>query len=508
MGTVRLVLGDQLSETLSALDDGDPESDVIVMAEVRDEATYVKHHKKKIAFLFAAMRHHAKALEETGWTVQYFKITDDDGPASIEEACKRVIESSGFDRLIITKPGEFRLLSQMQSWSETLNVSVELREDTRFIASLDDFADWAKGRKQLRMEYFYRDMRKSTGILVNSDAEPEGGEWNYDQANRKSLPKSKLTPERFLPEPDATTRAAIDDVEACFSDHFGDLDPFFFATTKNGAEDCFDHFINEILPGFGDYQDAMAKDEPWMWHSLISMYLNCGLLDPLNVCRRAEPSYENGKAPINAVEGFIRQVLGWREYVRGLYWLKMPDYKDTNALDADRPLPEFYWTGETDMVCMAQAIGQTKKYAYAHHIQRLMVTGNFALLAGISPEEINDWYLSVYADAYEWVELPNTHGMAIYADGGVMASKPYAASGSYINKMSDYCSGCSYDVKQKMGEGACPFNLLYWDFIARNEGKLRSNPRMGLIYGNLDKRDPDDIAQIREEAASFLNELN
>ena len=504
MGVLRLVLGDQLSPDVSSLRGAAKKDDIILIAEVMEEATYVRHHKKKIAFLFAAMRHFAEELKAAGFTVRYTRLDDPDNQGSLRGEVARALEDHPeLSQVIATKPGEWRLLEDMQAWEKLLPVPVELRDDTRFIVSCQDFEAWAKGRKQLRMEYFYREVRRKTGLLMDGD-EPEGGQWNYDAENRKRLPKSMTTPQRFLPEADALTSEVIALVADRFPDHFGDLEPWVFATTRAGAEEARDHFINEILPGFGDWQDAMAKGEPWMWHSLLSVYINCGLLDPLDVCRRAEAEWRAGRAPLNAVEGFIRQIIGWREYVRGIYWLKMPGYAETNTLDAHRPLPDFYWTGETDMRCMAEAIGQTKRHAYTHHIQRLMITGNFALLAGLSPAEVNEWYLLVYADAYEWVELPNTHGMALHADGGLMASKPYAASGNYISKMSDYCESCSYDVKQRTGPKACPFNFLYWDFIDRHQERFSRNPRMAVICKSLDRMKPAEREKIRADAARFL----
>ncbi|AXE63904.1 deoxyribodipyrimidine photolyase [Hyphomonas sp. CACIAM 19H1] len=507
MGTLRLVLGDQLSPDLSSLRDADKSCDVILIAEVREEATYVRHHKKKIAFLFAAMRHFAEELTVSGYRVRYIRLDDPANQGSLRaEAASALEEVPGLDRLVVTKPGEWRLLQDMEQWGTLLPVPVELRDDTRFIVPLTEFEAWAKGRKQLRMEYFYREVRRKTGLLMEGD-QPEGGQWNYDAENRKRLPKSMVTPPRFLPEADALTREVMALVAERVPDHFGDLEPWVFATTRAGAEAARDHFIAEILPGFGDWQDAMARGEPWMWHSLLSVYINCGLLDPLDVCRRAEAEWKAGRAPLNAVEGFIRQIIGWREYVRGIYWLKMPGYAEMNALDAHHPLPEFYWTGKTPMRCMAEAIGQTRRYAYAHHIQRLMITGNFALLAGLSPAQVNEWYLLVYADAYEWVELPNTHGMALHADGGLMASKPYAASGNYISKMSDYCEGCPYDVKRRTGEKACPFNFLYWDFVDRHEARFKNNPRMAVICKSLNRMSVSERAEIRSEAAGFLREI-
>jgi deoxyribodipyrimidine photolyase-related protein len=501
MGVLRLVLGDQLSPDISSLKDAKP-GDLILMAEVAEEATYVRHHKKKIAFLFAAMRHFAEELRTGGFKVRYVRLDDPGNQGSLRGEVARALEDDpALDAVVATKPGEWRLLKDMETWRDLMPVPVDLREDTRFIVPLTEFYAWAKGRKQFRMEFFYRDVRRKTGLLMDGE-QPAGGQWNFDHDNRKRLPKSLVPPPRFLPPADAVTQEVMALVAERFPDHFGDLEPWVFATTRAGAEAARDHFIDEILPGFGNWQDAMAKGEPWMWHSLLSVYINCGLLDPLDVCRRAEAEWREGRAPLNAVEGFIRQIIGWREYVRGIYWFKMPGYAQTNTLKANRPLPDFYWTGETDMRCMAEAIGQTKRHAYAH--QRLMVTGNFALIAGLDPEEVNNWYLLVYADAYEWVELPNTHGMALHADGGLMASKPYAASGNYINKMSDYCSGCAYDVAAKTGPKACPFNYLYWDFIARNRELLAGNPRMALIYKALDKLDPVSLSVMREQASRFL----
>ncbi|MDP3459845.1 MAG: cryptochrome/photolyase family protein [Hyphomonas sp.] len=506
MAVLRLVLGDQLSPGLLSLEGAGP-GDVVLMAEVAEEATYVRHHKKKIAFLFAAMRHFADELRKAGLRVRYVRLDDPGNQGSLRGEVARALEDDpALSAVVVTKSGEWRLLQEMETWRDVMPVPVELREDTRFIVPLTEFYAWAQGRKQLRMEFFYREVRRKTGLLLDGE-EPAGGRWNFDHDNRKRLPKSLVPPSRFLPPADPVTRDVITLVAERFPDHFGDLEPWVFATTRAGAEAARDHFIGEILPGFGDWQDAMAKGEPWMWHSLLSVYINCGLLDPLDVCRRAEAEWREGRAPLNAVEGFIRQIIGWREYVRGIYWLKMPAYAQTNTLNAHRPLPNFYWTGETDMRCMAEAIGQTKRHAYAHHIQRLMVTGNFALIAGLSPAEVNEWYLLVYADAYEWVELPNTHGMALHADGGLMASKPYAASGNYINKMSDYCSSCAYDVASKSGAKACPFNYLYWDFIARNRETLAGNPRMALIYKALDRLAPALVSAMRADADAFLDQV-
>jgi len=356
------------------------------------------------------------------------------------------------------------------------------------------------------MEYFYHEVRKKYNIFMNGN-EPEGGKWNYDIENRKSPTDDLNIPKTYQSRPDDITREVINLVDKYFPSHFGDLDPFYFAVTRKHAKRALDQFIRERLISFGDYQDAMIQNEPWMFHSHLSFYLNCGLLNPLECVTAAEYVYHQNQAPINAVEGFIRQIIGWREYVRGIYWLKMPGYKEENFFNATRNLPDFYWHGNSKMNCLNQCIQETKKNAYAHHIQRLMILGNFALLAGIDPKQVNEWFLIVYADAYEWVELPNVSGMILFADGGYLASKPYAAGGNYINKMSNYCKNCSYKVTKKNGKDACPFNYLYWDFLARNRMKLESNPRIAMMYKTYDRIDNTKKSEIALDSKLFLHEL-
>ena len=394
----------------------------------------------------------------------------------------------------------------MQDWRETLPVPLHIREDERFLCSRAEFSRWAAGRKQYRMEFFYREMRRKTGFLMAGDA-PEGGQWNFDPDNRKRLPKAHTLPTRRRFQPDAITRDVLALVGSRFGNHFGDLAPFGWGVTRAEALEALDHFIVDCLPTFGDYQDVMKTGEDFLYHSVISPYLNAGLLIAREVCERAEAAYRAGAAPLNAVEGFIRQIIGWREFVRGLYWHEMPGYAQTNHLDAKRALPWFYWSGETPMHCMAECVRTTRQHAYAHHIQRLMVTGNFALLAGIAPPEIEEWYLAVYADAYEWVELPNVHGMVMHADGGLLGSKPYAASGAYINRMSDYCERCTFDPAVKSGDKACPFNYLYWNFLIENESKLARNPRMAMPYRTLNAMSPARRADITAQARAFLDAL-
>lgn len=501
-----LLLGDQLSPGMSSLRGLEPGTTRILMCEVHAEATYVRHHKKKIAFVFSAMRHFASDLRNLGWSVDYTRLEDPDNEGTFRGEVQRAVTTCQPDSVIVTEPGEWRLLADMRTWESDFGVPVELRPDDRFLCSRSEFATWAEGRKQLRLEYFYREMRRKTSLLMNGD-QPEGGQWNYDHDNRKAAAAGLFTPQPLKIAPDDITQTVLDVVKARFHDHFGDLTPFWFAVTRADAEKVFETFLMQALPNFGEYQDAMLHDEKFLYHSVISHYLHVGLLDPLTVCRAAEAEYKSGRAPLNAVEGFIRQIIGWREYIRGIYWLKMPEYAQSNYLDATRPLPEFYWTAETPMACIRACVTQTKEEAYAHHIQRLMVTGTFALLAGVNPQELHEWYLSVYIDAIEWVEMPNTLGMSQFADGGLLASKPYAASGAYIDRMSDYCKNCAFDVKVKAGPKACPFNYLYWDFLDRHAAKLARNPRMAQMYRTYEKLSETRRQEITSDASRFLSHL-
>lgn len=501
-----LILGDQLSLSLSSLRAGDPATDQVLMVEVQEEATYVRHHKKKIAFLFSAMRHFAEELRALGWHVDYVPLDAPENSGSFTSEIERAVEHLSPGKILVTEPGEWRVREAMAGWEAAFKTPVEILEDDRFIATHSEFQTWAEGRKQLRMEYFYREMRRKTGLLMDGD-QPEGGKWNYDAENRKPAKADLFMPTPLRVVPDKITEDVLALVSNRFDNHFGDLTPFWFGVTCDEAEAALDQFIETALAKFGDYQDAMLEGEKFLYHSILSLYINAGLLDPLTVCRRVEAAYKAGAAPLNAAEGFIRQIIGWREYVRGIYWLKMPNYVDENFFGNTRALPDFYWTGETDMACLRAAITQTKEEAYAHHIQRLMVTGNFALIAGIDPKQVHEWYLAVYADAYEWVELPNTLGMSQFGDGGVLGSKPYASSGNYIHKMSDHCKGCKFDVKQKTGDGACPFNPLYWDFLHRNRDKLSGNPRMAQMYRTWERMSEEKQRVYLESAANVLASL-
>lgn len=498
-----LVLGDQLSDTLSALREADKETDLIVMAEVKDEASYVKHHPRKIALVFSAMRHFAEVLRADGWQVAYGKYDDEDTSRSITGELMRRGQAHDTTEVIATRPGEWRLIEALES----APLSVTLLPDDRFICSLDAFDDWAKGRKSLRMEYFYREMRKATGYLME-DGGPAGGQWNFDADNR-APPKDGLDfPERPDWTVDETTREVLDLVADRFGGHFGDLEPFAYPVTRRQALHYLNWFVEHALPDFGTFQDAMVTGAALMFHSHLSALINVGLLDPRECCERAQKAWRDGAVPINAAEGFIRQIIGWREFIRGVYWRNMPDYGDSNALGATRDLPDWFWSGETHMNCLRQAITETKENAYAHHIQRLMVIGNFSLLAGLDPKQVQEWFLIVYHDAYEWVEMPNVVGMALYADDGLFASKPYASSGAYIDKMSDYCGSCRYRVKVKNGPKACPFNYLYWNFLIENRETLAGNRRMGMMYGTLDRMSDDKVEAVRTDAARFFKGID
>lgn len=503
MKTLRFVFSDQLSSSLSSLRDT-KKNDLIFFCEVLEEVTYVKHHPKKIAFLFSAMRHFASKCESKGYQVRYVKLTDPSNTGTIVGELERAIKDLNVQHIVLTEPSEYRLKMMIQSLQNSLDIPIEIRSDNRFLCSIEEFKIWSRGKKQLRMEYFYREMRKKYMILMNSDGTPLGGKWNYDKENRKVPSKKINIPKRISHKKSSILKEVLKTVKEQFSDHFGDLEPFHYAVTREQALIELHDFIDNLLPYFGDYQDAMLKDEPYLYHSLLSSYINAGLLLPLEICKLAEKAYLNGKVRINSVEGFIRQILGWREYIRGIYWLKMPQYAELNYLNASTPLPHFYWGEKTQMFCISETVSHTQKHAYSHHIQRLMVTGNFALIAGLDVKQVQEWYLAVYSDAFEWVEMPNTLGMILFGDGGFLGSKPYAASGKYINKMSNFCENCEYDPKEMLGEKACPFNALYWDFMVRNRHKLQANQRLPFVYGTWDKFDKQKQIEIKEKAATTL----
>ncbi|WP_170002339.1 cryptochrome/photolyase family protein [Pseudopontixanthobacter vadosimaris] len=501
------ILGDQLSRNLASLRGRKKDDTIILMMEVWEEATYVRHHKQKIALIFSAMRHFAAELEDAGWTVEYTRLSDEENTDSFTGEVARAVERHDPREICVVEAGEWRVQQAMEEWAGRFDCPVTILPDDRYICSIADFREWAEDRASLRMETFYREMRRRTGLLMTDSGKPEGTEWNYDKENRKPPADEMDPPPRPIFPPDAMTQEVIELVESRFGTHFGSLDDFGWPVTREEAEVAADVFFAERIERFGPYQDAMVMGEDQLYHSMLSTSINLGLLDPMELCLRAQQALHDGKAPINSVEGFIRQIIGWREYVRGFYWLFMPGLQTANALEAHRPLPEFYWTGATDMACIADCVRSTRDNAHAHHIQRLMVLGNFALLAGIDPQDVQDWYLVVYADAYEWVELPNVSAMILYADGGKLASKPYAASGNYINRMSDYCGKCIYSPRKKTGEGACPFNPLYWHFMTRHRDRLESNHRVGRIYANWDRMDEEKQQAYLDSAEAILETL-
>ncbi|MBX8471343.1 cryptochrome/photolyase family protein [Pseudomonas sp. RIT778] len=486
-----LVLGDQLSFDLASLQALDAERDTVLLVEVMEEASHVPHHPQKIALVFSAMRHFAQSLQDQGVRVEYVRLDDPENSGSVPGELHRWQALLQAEEVHVTECGDWRLEHSMKE----CGLPIHWHADTRFLCSREEFAAWAEGKKQLRMEFFYREMRRKSRLLLNGDGSPVGGAWNFDADNRKALPKNVKAPYPARFSNDAITAEVLALVKARFSQHYGALDDFNYPVTHADAQALWAYFLDYGLAGFGDYQDAMASDEPFLFHARISAALNIGLLDLRQLCSDVESAYWSGSVALNAAEGFIRQLIGWREYVRGVYWLKMPDYALGNSFGNTRPLPEFYWTGDTQMNCMRHAIGQSLQHAYAHHIQRLMVTGNFALLAGIAPSQICEWYLAIYMDAFDWVELPNTLGMVMHADGGYLGSKPYCASGQYINRMSDYCRGCAYKVSESTADNACPFNSLYWHFLMRHGELLRGNQRMAMMYKNLDR-----MPQAKQEA--------
>ncbi len=506
MTQIVIILGDQLSVGLASLAQAEKANSVVLMMEVATEATYVRHHQKKIAFLFSAMRHFAGELRARGWTVDYVALDDRGNTQDFAGEVTRAAARHAATSLVTVEAGEWRVLASQQAWGALAGVACSVLSDDRFLISRSEFADWAKGRKRLVMEDFYRMMRRRTGLLMAGD-EPAGGRWNYDTENRKPPAKGMRYPAVPKFAPDSVSADVLALVATRFGDHFGDLDGFCHAVTRADALATLDDFITHRLALFGDFQDAMVDGEDQLFHSQLSPLINCGLLLPQEVCTAAMAAWQTGAVPLNAAEGFIRQILGWREYVRGIHWIAGPDYATRNHLAATRDLPAFYWTGDTDMRCLSQAIAATRRNAHAHHIQRLMILGNFAMLIGADPVQVHEWFLAVYDDAYEWVETPNVIGMSQFADGGLMGSKPYAAGGAYINRMSNHCRPCRYDVKQRTGPNACPFNSLYWDFLARNRPALGGNQRLWQMYSGWDRFSNAEQEAIRAQAAKFLAAL-
>lgn len=502
-----LVLGDQLDATAAAFDGFDPARDAIWMAEVAGESEHVWTGKPRIAVFLAAMRHFREAQRALGRTVYYTELEAPENTHDLGGELVRAVARLQPEKLVMTEAGEWRVQEAMAEAAKAAGRPLEVRADRHFYCSRAEFAAYASERKSLRMEFFYREQRRRHRVLLDAAGEPEGGQWNFDQDNRGSFSKRGPQAEGLrapeLSPPDALTREVLALVERRFAQHPGSLAQFAWPVTPEAARATLTDFIAHRLASFGQFQDAMWTGEPWLYHSRISAALNLKLLNPREVVAAAEKAYRDGKATLASVEGFIRQILGWREYVRGVYWKFMPEYRELNGLHATAKLPEFYWTGRCEMNCLRESIGQTLQHGYAHHIQRLMVTGLYSLLLGVKPQLTHEWYLAVYVDAVEWVELPNTLGMSQYADGGIMASKPYVATGKYIQRMSNYCAGCRFDPAQSTGAGACPFTTLYWDFLLRHESWLLKNQRMALQVKNLARLKPAERAAIRAQAAEI-----
>lgn len=496
-----VVLGDQLNRDSLLFEGFDPDLDLVWMAESRGEATHVWSHKARIALFLSAMRHFRDALLAEKMPVAYRELTPGMPSPTLREALAESIRKLRPGEVVWVWPGEHRVRQWLREVCVECGVPGRELSDRHFLCEPGEFDEHADGRKQLRMEYFYRAMRHKTGLLMDG-GKPVGGVWNFDADNRESFgskgPESLFQPRRF--QPDGVTMRVLELVESEFGGHPGSLRHFGWPVTRAEALEALEDFVRGRLARFGRHQDAMWSGEPFLAHSLLSSALNLKLLGPLEVARAAEEAHRRGEAPLASAEGFIRQVIGWREFSRGVYWRFMPGYADRNSLGANLDLPRFYWTGETSMNCLRETIRQTLDHGYAHHIQRLMVTGLYALLHGVDPKQVHEWYLAVYVDAVEWVELPNTLGMSQYADGGVMASKPYVASGKYLNRMGNYCAGCRFNPDQATGESACPFTTLYWDFLLRHEELLRANPRMGGQLRNVARLSAEARAGIQEQA--------
>lgn len=500
------MLGDQLDVNSPLLADIDPVADKVVMIESVEESSYVWTHKAKIALFLSAMRHFAEKLKALHLPLIYIK----ESQFSLMGALKEVINDQTITDLICVEPGEWRLKVAIQDLAAELNVQLHMHNDPHFYCEPEEFRAWVADKKELRLEYFYRYMRKKHQILIDDQDQPEGGKWNYDDQNRHAYAKSGPGfidgPVRF--EPDEITREVFEYVERHYAEHPGSLADFAWPVTREESLLALEHFLKHRLINFGIYQDAMWTNTPFGWHSILSISLNLKLINPREVVNQALQAYQNQHLDLATIEGFVRQVIGWREFIRGLYYLDMPEMSAANFYQHKRALPQWYWTSNSQMNCMKDTIGQTLRYGYAHHIQRLMITGNFALLAELSPKAVSDWYLAIYMDAVEWVELPNVIGMALFANGGRFTSKPYIASGAYVKRMSNYCQGCQYKPEVRHGDQACPMTTLYWNFLIKHQLMLGRNPRTRLMTANLSKISEEDQQLIQADAQRMLDNLN
>jgi deoxyribodipyrimidine photolyase-related protein len=504
--TLRLVLGDQLNPLHSWF--GEVRADVVyVLMEVRSETDYVRHHAQKVLGIFAAMRALAAQLKADDHRVRHVAIDHPSNRQSITANLDALIKHYGAGAVEYQAPDEWRLDQQLRNWAETCAVPVRMVDSEHFFTRRDEATQMFAGKKQWLMESFYRQQRKKHGVLMTPDAKPEGGQWNFDADNRKPWPGTPPAPVDTRPCHDHS--GLWQTIEAAGVQTIGRPQAEAFRWPLNRAEALqqLEHFITHTLPHFGDYQDAISKNSWHLFHSLLSFALNTKMLNPREVVQRAEAAWRDGLAPLQAAEGFIRQILGWREYVRRMYWAHMPGYTEANHLGHTRPLPDWFWSGDTRMACLASAVKQSLEHAYAHHIQRLMVIGNFALLAGLDPQALHRWYLGIYIDAFEWVEAPNTLGMSQWADGGRLATKPYVSSAAYLQRMGDHCKGCAYNPKIRTGEHACPFNALYWDFFDRHRAHFEGNPRLGVVYHQLTRMDSESLTALKQQADRTLDRL-
>ncbi len=498
-----LVLGDQLNRFIPPLRDAEPGHTRVLLIESESLARELPHHKQKLVLVFSAMRHFARELEEDGFAVDYYR-----GESFVDGLARHLTDHPGAE-IDMARPSDFGYEDRLHAAVEGGGGTLRVVENALWLTTEEEFDTWAKGRKSLRLEYFYRDVRKSRGWLMDPFGDPVGGRWNFDADNREVPEPGHEFPEPPRFPPDALTRSVMDEVESRFPDHFGEVEAFAWPVTRAQALEALEDFCAHRLARFGPFEDAMVSGEPVLYHSLLSVPMNLGLLTAREVCERVLEAWSSPDSaiPIQSVEGFLRQVLGWREFIRHVYRRSMPEIREANGLEHTAPLPPAYWGGETGMRCMAETVGQLRATGHTHHIQRLMVLGNLALVAGVDPRDLNDWFLGCYVDALDWVVTPNVMGMSQYADLGSFTSKPYAASGKYVQRMSDYCEGCRYDPGETVGEDSCPLNSLYWDFIDRHSNRFEGHPRMALMVRNWRRRAEADRAGIRTRAAEVSEGL-
>lgn len=505
---LRLILGDQLNLQHSWFEKKN-EDVIYLLMELRQETDYVRHHIQKVVAFFFAMRNFHEELEKKGHNVLYIKLDDPDNSQDLTSNISRVIDEKGIEKFEYLLPDEFRLDEQLAEFVKTLDIPWEAADTEHFMTERGELAQIFKGKKTYLMENFYRKIRKKYNLLMDGD-EPETGRWNYDAENRGSLPKNPEIPERNFRQKDV--KEVFETIQTAGVETIGSIDPenFIWPSTRREALADLDKFCKEYLPNFGTYQDAMHTSDAFTHHSLISFALNAKLISPLEVVTKVIEYWRKHSKEIDIaqIEGYVRQIIGWREFMRGVYWAQMPKYASLNFFDHKNKLPEWFWDGNTKMNCLKYSVGQSLEHAYAHHIQRLMVTGNFALLAGINPTEVDEWYLGIYIDAIEWVEITNTRGMSQFADGGIVGTKPYVSSANYIKKMSNYCDSCHYSPSKKTGENACPFNSLYWHFYDRHRDKLAKNPRVGMMYRTWDKMDSQKKKELLRQAEHYLSNIS